>query len=100
MRELNRMERQFSRDEGVTGGQGQWPLTSLLDRSVITPQIVDQNGQKQAQFQFDVKGFKPEDVQCEYLLSFFPVYFWILRSNFTGLVNCVAWLLIDFRFSF
>lgn len=65
MRELNRMESQYSGqlDNNATLAQG--PLTSLMDRGAIMPRIVDQNGQKIAQFNFDIKGFKPEDVHLK-----------------------------------
>jgi len=60
-RELNRLERDFNRGGGQ-GGNNQ--LGSLVDRSIpITPNmIVDANGQRQAQFQFDTRGFNPDDI--------------------------------------
>jgi len=72
MRELNRMEDQFLSGHGSgTSGRGDntWggvgPLTSLMDRSAIAPRIVDENGQKMAQYNFDIKGFRPEDVNIK-----------------------------------
>ncbi|OWA49863.1 hypothetical protein BV898_14400 [Hypsibius exemplaris] len=64
MRELNRMESQYSGQLDNTI-QSHGPLTSLMDRSAIIPRIVDQNGQKIAQFNFDIKGFKPQDVHIK-----------------------------------
>jgi len=36
-----------------------------MDRSAIQPHIVEQNGQKQIQYNFDAKGFKKEDVNIK-----------------------------------
>jgi len=64
MRELNRMESQFQggAGEGCLPGNN---LISLLDRNSIAPRIVDQNGQKAVQYNFDIKGFRPEDVHIK-----------------------------------
>jgi len=60
-RELIRLERDFTR----SGGQAQLP--SLVDRNIpVLPNIVmDQSGQRQAQFQFDTRGFQPEDISIK-----------------------------------
>jgi len=61
-REFNRLENQF------LGGQEDLPmgrLVSLVDRNAIAPRIVDENGKKVAQYNFDIKGFRPEDVHIK-----------------------------------
>jgi hypothetical protein len=62
-RELSRMENQFL--AGPVGGNSISPLTSLTDRSIITPKIVDENGERVAQYNFDVRGFKQDDVNSK-----------------------------------
>jgi len=63
MRELNRMERRFNDGDQLQSYQG--PLTALTDRQAILPHICEQNGQQIVKFNFDVKGFKPEDVHIK-----------------------------------
>jgi HSP20 family molecular chaperone IbpA len=72
MRDFNRLENQFLGSTGNVGvggvgGVDEFPLglTSLMDRSTILPRIVDQDGQKVAQYNFDIKGFRPEDVHIQ-----------------------------------
>ncbi|OQV21612.1 hypothetical protein BV898_04512 [Hypsibius exemplaris] len=67
-RQMRQLTREFSRLENqFMGGQEEFPLglTSMVDRSAITPRIVDENGKKVAQYNFDIKGFRPEDVNIK-----------------------------------
>jgi HSP20 family molecular chaperone IbpA len=63
-REFRRMNRDLNRlEQNVQGGFPGNQLASLIDRGTILPNIiVDQNGQRQTQFQFDTRGFKPDDI--------------------------------------
>jgi len=69
-RQMRQMTREFNRLENqLLGGQedflGPQNLISLLDRSAIVPRIVDKDGQQVAEYTFDIKGFRPEEVQIK-----------------------------------
>jgi len=69
-RDFNRLENQFLGSTGNVGGNHSdfdlpLGLTSLVDRSAILPHIVDQDGHKVAQYNFDIQGFRPEDVNIQ-----------------------------------
>ena len=61
MREFNRLENQF------LGNQEDFPtgLVSLVDQNVITPRIINKEGQSVVEYNFDIKGFRPEDVNIK-----------------------------------
>ncbi|XP_055338403.1 heat shock protein beta-1-like [Paramacrobiotus metropolitanus] len=54
MRYVNREMGRLSNNQ--TGGQQQLAVRNL------TPDIIEEDGQKKIQFNFDVRGFKPEDI--------------------------------------
>ena len=56
-RDLARMENQ------MFGGCGSSGIGSMVDRNMrVLPNFIERDGQQLAQFQLDVKGFKPEDI--------------------------------------
>jgi len=67
-RQMRNLTREFSRLENqFLGGQEEFPLglTSMVDRNEIVPRIVDDQGKKVAQYNFDIKGFRPDDVNIK-----------------------------------
>jgi len=68
-RQMRRMQRDFNRLENQLVGErnADFPLelSSLTDRSAIVPRILDKEGNKLAQYNFDIKGFRPEDVNIK-----------------------------------
>ncbi|GAU88286.1 HSP20-1 [Ramazzottius varieornatus] len=61
---IRTMARDLARMENMMfGGFGGQNVGSMVDRSLRTmPNFIERDGQQLAQFQFDVKGFRPDDI--------------------------------------
>jgi HSP20 family molecular chaperone IbpA len=69
-RDMNRLENQFLGGLAAPDlnmlNYSVPELVSLTDRNLISPpRIIDQEGKKLAQYNFDVQGFRPEDINVK-----------------------------------
>lgn len=61
LREMDNAMRYVNREvERLSGGQGQFSLQPRVGE--LAPDIIDEGGRKKIQYNFDTRGFKPEDI--------------------------------------
>lgn len=60
--EMDQAMRYINREVGRLSGGG---VGNMLQTTTMLPEVVEENGQKKIQYNFDTRGFKPEDISLK-----------------------------------